>query len=262
MRFAIIIPARFQSSRFPGKPLTPLKGSSGTAKSLIARCVEAARAVEGAGRIVVATDDERIAAEASGVGADVAMTSSACRNGSERAAEAVSALGLDVDVVVNLQGDAPLTPPDYVEALVNAMAAPDRPAVATPVSPFEADALDRVERDLAAGRKGPTAAVAATNGNALYFSKQIIPYRGNRRDLTIFHHVGLYAYTLDALRAYAASEPTPLELIEELEQLRFLETGTPVRIVPVEPRGRSLWEVNNPEDVPIVEAELARRGID
>lgn len=264
MRFAIVIPARFESVRFPGKPLTPLIGATGLAKSLIVRCVEAAQALPGAARIIVATDHQRIAEEAEKAGAEIAMTSPACRNGTERVAEAAATLGLDVDVVVNLQGDAPLTPPWFLDAVLAAMGEPDGPQMATPILPFEPAALERVERDLAAGRKGPTAAVAAQNGDALYFSKQIIPYHkvgdGETAPL-IHHHFGLYAYTPRALAAYAATEPTPLELIEGLEQLRFLETGMAVRVVEVDARGHALWEVNHPDDVPLVEAGLAAMGI-
>lgn len=264
MRFAIVIPARFESVRFPGKPLTPLIGASGLSKPLIVRCIEAAQAVAGEPRIIVATDHERIAEEARKAGAEIAMTSPACRNGTERVAEAAVSLGLDVDAVVNLQGDAPLTPPWFLDAVLEPMRGAGGPEVVTPILPFEAAALERVERDLAVGKKGPTAAVAALNGDALYFSKQIIPYHrvgDGGAAPTVHHHFGLYAYTPAALAKYADTPPTPLERIEGLEQLRFLETGTPVRVVEVDARGHSLWEVNHPDDVPLVEAGLSALGI-
>ncbi len=261
MAFAIVIPARYQSSRFPGKPLAPLKGATGEKKSLVARCVEAARAVPGAARVIVATDDDRIAAEAEAVGAEAAMTSESCRNGTERIAEAVAALAIDVEIIVNVQGDAPLTPPWIVEELAATLAEDDAFDVATPVIRFDPEYLQRMRADAAAGKKGGTTAVFSPDGRALYFSKQIIPFSERGGDTPVFQHLGLYAYRLRALAAYMAAEPTPLEQAETLEQLRFLEIGCPIKVVEVDPRGLVQWEVNHPEDVPMVERELARRGI-
>ena len=261
---AIIIPARFESSRFPGKPLAKLKGATGIEKTLIVRCIESARLAATSSPIIVATDDRRIADEARSCGADAVMTSNACRNGSERIAEAIATLGIDRQLIVNFQGDAPLTPPWFVEALAETILDDGSVSVATPVMPFAADEVDRVARDLSAGRRGPTTAVFGVDGNALYFSKELLPsFRQNAggEPPRVFHHIGLYAYRRDALADYAATDPTPLELAEGLEQLRFLERGTPIRVVEVDPRDRLQWEVNFPEDIPIVEAELSRLGI-
>ncbi len=264
MDAAIIIPARYQSHRFPGKPLAKLKGATGIEKSLTARCIEAARRVRGAAPIAVATDDEHIAAEALACGAEAVMTSAHCRNGSERVAEAAAKLGIDDRIIVNFQGDAPLTPHWFVEALVETLQSDATVSVATPVLPYTADQIDRVRAELAAGRKGPTAVVFGLDGNALYFSKQLIPSLPERAAgpmPALFHHIGLYAYRPQALAEYAAAGPTPLENAEKLEQLRFLERGVKVRTVEVDSRGRIQWEVNFPGDIPIVEAELARLGI-
>ncbi|MEM9199383.1 MAG: NTP transferase domain-containing protein, partial [Pseudomonadota bacterium] len=138
MRSVIVIPARYASSRYPGKPLVPLVGATGAARSLIQRSWDAARAVPGGHRVVVATDDARIQAHAEAFGAEVVMTPESCANGTERCAATLTALTAldgavaDSDVIVNLQGDAPLTPPWFVEALIAAMADP-AVAVATPV---------------------------------------------------------------------------------------------------------------------------------
>jgi 3-deoxy-manno-octulosonate cytidylyltransferase (CMP-KDO synthetase) len=264
MDAAIIIPARYQSQRFPGKPLAKLKGATGIEKSLTARCIEAARQVRGADPIAVATDDEHIAAEALACGAEAVMTSASCRNGSERVAEAAAKLGIDDRIIVNFQGDAPLTPEWFVEALIEALQNDMSVGVATPVIPYTAEQIDRVRTELAEGRKGPTAVVFGLDGNALYFSKQLIPSLPEHAlglAPAVFHHIGLYAYRPQALADYAATEPTPLENAEKLEQLRFLERGIPVRTVEVDGRGRIQWEVNFPDDIPIVEAELARLGI-
>ena len=254
----IVIPARYGSQRFPGKPLVPLTGATGQAHSLIRRSWAAAMAVPGVAAVWVATDDARIRDAARGFGAQVVMTSEDCRNGTERVAEAASRLGLDPGtVVVNLQGDAPLTPPWFVTALVAGMG--DAP-MATPVLRCTPEALALLREDRRAGRVGGTTAVFDAGGRALYFSKEVIPHSSGP-DVEVWHHVGVYAYRPAALAAYAARPPGPLERQEGLEQLRFLEHGLPVACVPVEARGRAFWEVNTPADVPRVEAVLQAEGI-
>ncbi len=261
----VAIPARFASSRYPGKPLVPLTGATGEAKSLIRRSWEAAREVPGHPRVVVATDDRRIAAHCEGFGAEVAMTSPLHRNGTERVAEAAAALGGGFEVVVNLQGDAPLTPPWFVAALVEALRAEPKMAVATPVLRMEGEALDGFREDRRAGRVGGTTAVFGAGGRALYFSKEVIPFTGRgfgaAEPTPVFHHVGVYAYRPGALAAYRGLAPGPLEELEGLEQLRFLEHGHPVLCVKVEARGRRFWELNNPEDVPRLEAMMVEMGL-
>ena len=119
MSTLIVIPARYASKRYPGKPLVELRGASGKAKSLIRRSWDAAMKVKGVKRVVVATDDERIKHSAEAFGAEVVMTSGSCRNGTERCADVISRLVENYDIVANLQGDAPLTPPWFVEKLVD-----------------------------------------------------------------------------------------------------------------------------------------------
>lgn len=266
MSVLVAIPARYASSRYPGKPLVPLTGATGATKSLIRRSWEAAMQVSGVDRVVVATDDDRIRAEAEGFGAEVVMTSSECRNGTERCAEVSRALGDGHDIVVNLQGDAPLTPPWFVEALVAGLAADPDAEVATPVLRCDGAALNGFLADRRAGRVGGTTAVFGAGGRALYFSKEVIPYTGHSyaeaATTPVFHHVGVYAYRPAALAAYTGWPPGPLETLEGLEQLRFLEHGRAVLCVEVEARGRDFWELNNPEDVARIEAMMARMGIE
>ena len=265
MSVSIMIPARYASTRFPGKPLAPLKGATGEVKPLIQRAWEAAQAVRGADHVFVATDDERIADAARGFGADVLMTSEDCANGTERCADAVRGLETAPGIVVNLQGDAPLTPPWFVEDLVAAMQ--DRPEieVATPVLRCDTHALEGFLADRKAGRVGATTAVFDRHGRALYFSKEVIPYTGGKFSengvCPVFHHVGVYAYRPATLAAYVDMEPGPLERWEGLEQLRFMEHGHPVHCVEVDGRGAKFWELNNPEDTPRIEAVLAEQGI-
>ncbi|WP_289042975.1 manno-octulosonate cytidylyltransferase [uncultured Aliiroseovarius sp.] len=261
MSVLIVIPARFASVRYPGKALAPLCGATGQEKTLIRRSWDAALAVGGVDRVVIATDDDRIRAEAAGFGADVVMTSPDCRNGTERCAEALDALGGDHDIVVNLQGDAPLTPPWFVEDLIAALKAHPTAEMATPVLRCDGRSLAGFQEDRRAGRVGGTTAVFGADGKALYFSKEVIPYTADKDwqddNLTpVFHHVGVYAYRPSALAAYARWAPGPLEELEGLEQLRFLERDHPVHCVEVDARGRAFWELNNPEDVARIEAIL------
>ena len=266
MSTLIVIPARYASSRYPGKPLVALTGASGVAKTLIRRSWDAAMAVRGADRVVVATDDGRIQQAALGFGAEVVMTSSDCQNGTERCAEVAAILGQVYDIVVNLQGDAPLTPPWFIEDLVAGLRAHPVAQVATPVLKTEGAALNGFLDDRRAGRVGGTTAVFGTDHNALYFSKEVIPYTGRifgpTDDTPVFHHVGVYAYRPAALTAYATWPMGPLERLEGLEQLRFLERGVPVLCVEVDAKGRQFWELNNPADVPRIEAMLAQMGME
>lgn len=264
MSVLIVIPARYKSSRYPGKPLARLTGASGVSRSLIERSWRAAMEVRGVDRVVVATDDDRIAEAARVFGAEVTMTSEACANGTERCVDALRVLGVRPDVVVNLQGDAPLTPPWFVEALIAGMA--DGTPVATPVLRCDHETYANFIEDRQAGRVGGTTAVFDAHRSALYFSKEVIPFVGKALKpdevVPVFHHVGLYAYTPDALAGYAAAKPGPLEALEGLEQLRFLENGIAIRCVEVQAEGRVFWELNNPEDVPRIEAALKRQGLD
>ena len=263
MRIVCIIPARFASTRFPGKPLAELRGATGISRSLIERSWLAAQEVAGIDAVYVATDDDRIRDAAAGFGAQVLMTSDKCRNGTERCAEAVQQLG-DVDMVVNLQGDAPLTPAWFLEDLIAGLRSAPDAALATPVLRCDGETHSALMADRHAGRVGGTTAVFGADHHALYFSKEVIPYTGQifprDAETPVFHHVGVYAYRPDALMAYPTWPVGPLETLEGLEQLRFLESGHKVLCVEVDARGRKFWELNNPEDVPRIETMLAEMG--
>lgn len=266
MQTAIIIPARFASSRYPGKPLAMLKGATGVAKTLTRRVIEAALAVPHVDLVALATDDERIAAEGRAMGVAVAMTAPERRNGTERVAEALAVLGASPEIVVNLQGDAPLTPPDFVTAVIEAMKASTAPPTATPGLRADGATLAKFREDRAAGRVGGTTVTFRRDGAALYFSKEVIPYVdadfAPDAATPVFHHVGLYGYRPSALARYLSAGPSALERLEGLEQLRFLDIGVEMRVVEVAAKGRDFWELNNPVDVERVEAALAQRGIE
>lgn len=265
MSVLVVIPARYASTRYPGKPLVSLRGATGDAKTLIRRSWDAAMSVNGVDRVVVATDDDRIKDHCEAFGAEVVMTSDTCQNGTERCAEALDTLGGGFDVVVNLQGDAPLTPAWFIEDLVAGLNAHPIAEVATPVLRTEGRALRGFLEDRRAGRVGGTTAVFGADHNALYFSKEVIPFTGkdyaDTDETPVFHHVGVYAYRPSALAAYPRWAMGPLEQLEGLEQLRFLERAAHMLCVEVAAKGRQFWELNNPEDVPRIEAMLSEMGV-
>ena len=259
MKTVIFIPARYASTRYPGKPLVELRQKDGSAKSLIQMCWEAASAIEGVDAVYVATDDARIAEHARSFGADVVMTSEACENGTARCADALMQLDETPDLVINFQGDAPLTPPWVVEGLMAAMAVDKTVQMATPVLRCDRQTYDNFVEDRKEGRVGGTTAVFDQHMNALYFSKEVIPYIAPGtlpQPIPVFHHVGVYAYRPDALKRYVETPVSRLEELEGLEQLRFLSAGIGVRCVEVDARGRVFWELNNPGDVARIEAAL------
>lgn len=260
MKTVIFIPARYASTRYPGKPLAMLRQRDGGSKSLIQMSWEAAIQIEGVDSVYVATDDLRIADAARGFGAQVIMTSDQCENGTARCADALANMAGELpDLVINFQGDAPLTPPWFVEALIAEMRADPDIGMATPVLRCDPQTYENFVEDRRNGRVGGTTAVFDKHKNAMFFSKQVLPYIDPGKTpnpIPVFHHVGVYAYRPSALAAYVAEPACQLEQLEGLEQLRFLYMGTPVRCVEVDARGRVFWELNNPNDVGRIEAAL------
>ena len=265
MNTIILIPARYASTRYPGKPLVELKGRQGTPKTLIQRSVEAARRVPGVSGVYVTTDDDRIADACTAFGVGVLMTSPECRNGTERCAEAAAQLH-EPDLVINFQGDALLTPPGFVTALIDHMDENPNADVATPAMRQRTSEVRALQAEEAQGRVGGTSVVTANDGRALYFSKKLIPYLpkgaldGELSPVRL--HIGIYAYRPSALATYVATPVSDLEQLEGLEQLRFLAAGIPVNVVEVETPPFILRELNNPEDVEPIEAALAAAGLE
>ncbi len=231
----------------------------GSTKSLIELSWLSASNINGIDRIYVATDDERIRDEANLFGADVIMTSTNCENGTVRCAEAISQLDYTPDIVVNFQGDAPLTPPWFVESLLSAMRTNSEIGMATPVLRCTSESHALLVEERRQGRVGATTVVVDSSLKALYFSKEVLPFiskADSKFGFPVFHHVGVYAYTVEALSAYACLDTCALEMAEGLEQLRFLYNQIPVQCVEVQSRGRVFWELNNPSDVGMIEAAL------
>ena len=259
----IVIPARYGSTRLPGKPLIEIAG-----RTLLARVVDVARravALIDNTELVVATDDDRIADHARSLGCRVVMTDGAISSGSGRAFAAAESHG-GCDIVVNLQGDAPFTPPPMIAELIAAMR-DGNDAVATPVVRLGWDALDALRVHKRAAPFSGTTCIRSGDGRALWFSKTIIPAIRNEQALRltdplspILQHVGLYAYRREALRLFEASAPSHYEALEGLEQLRFLELGMSIRAVEVTPPAFAATGVDTIEDVHLAEALIARHG--
>jgi 3-deoxy-manno-octulosonate cytidylyltransferase (CMP-KDO synthetase) len=247
MRTAIVLPARFASVRLPGKPLL-----AETGKPLIRHVYEQARKAACATRVIVATDDDRIRDAVLAFGGEVAMTRADHVSGTDRVAEVAEAL--DVDVVVNLQGDEPQVPPDALDALVKLLADHPDATAATVMTPIR----DRETYD------NPNCVKVVTDdrGRALLFSRSPIPYARDAApdfaaDPPLFHlHLGVYAYRRDALLRLAATPPHPLELTEKLEQLRVLAGGGSIYVTSVPEAHRG---VDTPADYAAF-VESVRRG--
>jgi 3-deoxy-manno-octulosonate cytidylyltransferase (CMP-KDO synthetase) len=223
-----VIPARFGSTRLPGKPLL-----SETGRPLVVHVLENAARARSADRVVVATDDERILAAVRDAGGEAVLTSPDHRSGTDRVAEA--ARGLPGGVVVNVQGDEPELDPEHLDRLVAALDADPEAGIATlaaPAGPGD-DASPHVVKVVVAG-----------SGRALYFSRSPIPYH---RDEAVprLRHAGVYAFRREALEAFVRTPPTPLERAESLEQLRALESGVAVKVVVVD---RVAPGIDTPED--------------
>ncbi|MBX9878298.1 MAG: 3-deoxy-manno-octulosonate cytidylyltransferase [Candidatus Obscuribacterales bacterium] len=256
MKTVIVIPARYGSTRFPGKPLKLIKG-----KSLLERTCAIAKAVKNVEGVFVATDDERIAEHAEQIGATPVMTGE-CENGTERVWQAIQNIGYKPDAVINLQGDAVLTPPWIIQAIVDAMDSDPAVQLATPATQLTWEQYEKLAASKSNGVAGGTTVTFDKNNNALYFSKALIPFlRDKKQDMPpVFRHIGLYGYRYECLKNYLQLQPTPLEQSEKLEQLRALENGIPIKVVLVDYKGRSHWAIDSPDDVTIAESIIEKEG--
>jgi len=246
--FHVIIPARFDASRLPGKPLLRIGD-----RPLIQWVWQCARQ-SGAASVIIATDDARILEAAHGFGADCVMTSPQHASGTDRIAEVVRARGIAADqIIVNLQGDEPMMPAAVVSEVAEALRARPQIDIATAVAPI----LSLAEfRDTSCVK-----ALRARDGRALYFSRAPVPWPrdsvaagGPTQFAGAWRHIGIYAYRVQSLLRFASWPPTPLEQTEKLEQLRALEHGMPIQLVTLTeapPAG-----VDTPEDLERVRASL------
>ncbi len=250
----IVIPARMASTRFPNKPLALISG-----QTMIERVVAIALHSKLATKVVVSTDDQRIASVIKSV--DVILTSSQCQTGTDRVAETVKQLDGSFDIVFSLQGDAVLTPPWIIDDIIRTMSNDPTIRIATPaVLLKDQDKLDFIKSKQHGSSTG-TCVVFDKNMKALYFSKGLIPNnRDNDLTAPLYRHIGLYGYRTDALLQFASLEQSPLEKIECLEQLRALENGIAIHMVEVDYRGRTHGSVDSFEDINVIEKIIAREG--
>lgn len=240
-----VIPARYQSSRFPGKPLARIAG-----KPMLQHVWERARRAQRVGRVLVATDDERIAAAVRSFGGEAELTRADHASGTERLAEV--AARIEAELYVNVQGDEPLIEPAAIDAAIEAVLADAEVQVATLCTPVlrAEDIMDpnvvKVVRDF--------------SDDALYFSRAPIPWvREQQEQVVVRHwkHIGLYVYRREALLEFPTLPPGELERAEQLEQLRWLENGYRIRVAETSYDSLS---VDVPEDVARVEAALAQQA--
>jgi 3-deoxy-manno-octulosonate cytidylyltransferase (CMP-KDO synthetase) len=257
MKSIIIIPARFGSSRFIGKPLALINN-----KSLLQRVWSIAKALNNIQEVYITTDDIRIAEHAREFDAEVIMTPSSCENGTIRVYEAAKSIKNLPDIIINLQGDAVLTPPWVIQALLDTMLKDQNIGLATLATKISTQQYNEMRNAKNNGAVGGTMVVFANNHDALYFSKSMIPFLRNinNENLPIYRHIGLYGYRYPTLQQYMALTPTPLEQLEGLEQLRALEHGIPIKVVEVDYRGRTHCAIDSPGDVAIVENIIAKEG--
>lgn len=242
-----IIPARFASTRFEGKPLVEILG-----KPMIQRTWERAKLASMLDHVVVATDDEKIADCCRGFGADVIMTSESCRNGAERCSEALQKLNKKYDIVVNIQGDEPLIEPEIIDGIVKALQySPDAvfSTAVTSLKPEDAFDPNRVK------------CVVDNHGYAIYFSRGLIPYNKSGKvnpNFPYLLHLGIQSYDANFLKIYPELTPTPLQLEEDLEQLKVLENGYKMKVIKVEHEAHG---VDVPDDVQKIERYMRERNL-
>lgn len=257
---AIVIPARYGSTRFPGKPLAMIAG-----KTMLERVADVANAAAGDADVLVTTEDKRIADHAAQLGLQCIITSDDCATGSDRVLQAIKQSRRHYDFMINLQGDAPFTPPGVIAALIKAWK--DNPAldVVTPVHQLSWENLDRLRESKKITPFSGTTVTVDKNGRALWFSKTIIPAI-RKEDRTgklspVLQHIGLYGFKTSTLEAFCALPQGTYEKLEGLEQLRLLENGIPIQTVHVEiESGLIQTGIDSPEDVKRAEELLARHG--
>jgi 3-deoxy-manno-octulosonate cytidylyltransferase (CMP-KDO synthetase) len=257
MTIAIVIPARFNSKRLPGKPMALIAGVS-----LLERVWRIAMKVQGVSRVVIATDDQRVVDHAAGFAGDCLMTSADLATGTDRVHAALALMIPRPSAVINLQGDAVLTPPWVVQAVVDEFRADPMVGMVTAAVRCSWRQLAEIQKLKAQNPASGTLVTLDQAGRALYFSKAIIPFLRST-DLPappVHRHIGLYGYGADLLDRFASLPQTPLEIAEQLEQLRALEHGIPIKVAVVDYRGRTHGSVDSPDDIRVVEEIIAREG--
>ena len=264
MKTLIVVPSRYASTRFPQKPLHVIAG-----KTLLARVAEIARlCASRSGNVsyVVATDHQTIAAHANEIGAPVVMTDPNLPSGTDRALAAANQVAPDAEFIVNLQGDAPFTPPSYITAIIEAGRTTDLDAV-TPIVQMTWDDLDELRDRKRETPFSGTTCVVNGQDEALWFSKNILPAIRKEDTLRdgaglspVWRHIGLYGYKRAALETFVSLPEGHYESLEGLEQLRFLENGMRMHAVKVPAFPSAMWGIDTPQDAAHAEMLIATHG--
>jgi len=237
MSVVAVIPARYDSKRFPGKPLVDIAG-----KPMIQRVYEQALLCKGIDHVVVATDDDRILDAVDTFGGKAVKTDPGCRSGTDRVAQAVKSICPgrkgQAGIIINIQGDQVIFDPDAVTDMIYALSS------GCPMATIAAKASlkDMENRDM-------VKVVCNEKGSALYFSRAPIPYLRNHGFYTPLKHIGIYGFCKDTLEHITTLKPSPLEKSESLEQLRAIENGIPIKVIV---SGGEFFEINTPEDLAIL----------
>ena len=254
MNISIIIPARYGSTRFPGKPLVEIAG-----QTMLSRVVniakQAAENIENV-TIAVATEDERILKHAEEIGAKAVLTSDQCATGSDRVLEAVLKIAPDTDFVFGLQGDAPFTPVNAITEMIKAVKNKPDIEVITPVINLRWSELDALRKNKVQTPFSGTTAIINHAGRALWFSKNILPairkeetYRNNEFS-PVHQHIGLYGFQLKTLKKFVSLPQGKYEELEGLEQLRLLENDIPIQTITLDVKaGLAQAGIDSPEDI-------------
>jgi 3-deoxy-manno-octulosonate cytidylyltransferase (CMP-KDO synthetase) len=261
MKLAIIIPARFGSTRFPGKPLAMINGKA-MINHVYDLAMEAATMVKDT-QVIIATDDDRIEAHCKNQGQNYLRTSESCKTGSDRVLEAAVKLSEEPDVVINLQGDAPLMPLCALQTIICRFAQEPDLEVVTPVKQLSWNELSKLKRKKKLTPFSGTTVAIGKNGEAKWFSKLILPAIRKEDDLMqeselspVYQHLGLYGYRLDILKKFVNWPEGKYEALEGLEQLRFLENNVPVHCVELPQDAVIHSGIDSPEDIDSAEAAL------
>lgn len=263
MQTLIVVPARYGSTRFPGKPLAEINGITMIRRTV--RIAELASNEIDSCRYVVATDDARIEAHCEAYGLEYIMTPSSLKTGSDRALAAAVALDTRFDRIINLQGDAPFTPVTHIVKLAKAMES--GADVATPYIQLSWEALEELRAHKVETPFSGTTVIVGPDGKAIWFSKNIIPAIRKEEALNqtgslspICRHIGLYAYTREALTRFTSYPESHYESLEGLEQLRLLENGMTIKCVQVDPPIVATSGIDSPSDVVMAEALISKYG--
>jgi 3-deoxy-manno-octulosonate cytidylyltransferase (CMP-KDO synthetase) len=261
----VVIPARYGSSRFPGKPLAKIAG-----KEMLLRVVEIAKkgTQNKDARIVVATEDQRIVDFCKNHNVECLMTSNECKTGSDRVCEAVRKLDVNPEFVINLQGDNPVCPPSFISELISEFEKDKSADVVTPCTELSWEALDKLRESKKTTPFSGTTCVADKDGYAMWFSKNIITairkedeMRKSTKNSPVLRHVGLYGYKTDSLMKFKSLDEGVYEKLEGLEQLRFLENKMKVKLAKVDYGAfEGMSGVDSPEDVQRAEELFKKYG--